>query len=162
MTEMRRAYPQTVENLASLPNREAWLMRVWEIEQRWNEFQENPDKTEEVILVNSAPKNLEIEAEFEIVYAGGTLGLLHAVVMACKYNRKVLVFDAHIVGKTHRDWNISDDQLQEFVKAGLFTKEEIETAVNNRYKTGFVKFYDANSKIKTPPLFYGQCFGRSD
>jgi lycopene cyclase CruA len=73
--------------------------------------------------------------------------------MATKYSRKVLVFDAHTVGKTHRDWNISDEELQEFVRAELFTKEEIETAVVNRYKTGFVKFFDANSKIKTPPLF---------
>ncbi len=153
LTELRREFPQTVENLASLPNREAWLKRVWEIEQRWNDFRENPNRTEEVVLYNSAPKDLEIEAEFEIIYAGGTLGLLHAAVMATKYNRKVLVFDAHTVGKTHRDWNISDGELQEFVKAGLFTKEEIEMAVNNRYKTGFVKFYDANSKIKTPPLF---------
>jgi lycopene cyclase CruA len=28
-----------------------------------------------------------------------------------------------------------------------------QSAVVNRYKTGFVKFYDANSRIKTPPLF---------
>ncbi len=153
LTELRRRFPQTVENFASLPNREAWLKRIWEIEERWNDFRENPDKAEEVVFFNSTPENLEVEAEFEIVYAGGTLGLLHAASMAIKYNRKVLVFDAHTVGKTHRDWNISDDELQEFVKAGLFTKEEIEKAVNNRYKTGFVKFYDANSRIKTPPLF---------
>ncbi|MDQ3321511.1 MAG: hypothetical protein M3525_03510, partial [Acidobacteriota bacterium] len=153
LNELRRRFPQTVENLAHLPNREAWLSRIWEIEERWNEFRENPDRTDEVILFDSLPENAEIEAEFEIVYAGGTLGLLHAAVMATEYNRKVLVFDAHTVGKTHRDWNISDDELQEFIKAGLFTKEEIETAVANRYETGFVKFYDANSKIKTPPLF---------
>ncbi|HXG85287.1 MAG TPA: hypothetical protein VNI84_14800 [Pyrinomonadaceae bacterium] len=153
LNELRRRFPKTVENLAHLPNREAWLARIWEIEERWNDFRENPDKTEEVVLFNSLPKDLEIEAEFEIVYAGGTLGLLHAAVMATKYNREVLVFDAHTVGKTHRDWNISDEELREFINAGLFTKEEIETAVANRYKTGFVKFYDANSKIKTPPLF---------
>jgi len=153
LAEISRRFPQTVKNLALLSNREAWLKRIWEIEQRWEKFQENPDKTDEVILFDGAPKDEKIEAEFEIVYAGGTLGLLHAAVMACKYNRKVLVFDAHTVGKTHRDWNISDSELQEFVKAGLFTEEEIENAVANRYKTGFVKFYDANSRIKTPPLF---------
>ncbi len=153
LNELRRQFPKTVENLAHLPNREAWLNRVWEIERRWNNFRENPDKIDEVVFYNSEPKHLEIEGEFEIAYAGGTLGLLHAAIMATKYNRKVLVLDAHTVGKTHRDWNISDDELNEFIKADLFTKEEIETAVANRYKTGFVKFYDANSKIKTPPLF---------
>ena len=153
LAEFRRRYPLTVENLASLSDREAWLNRVWEIEQRWQSFRENPQKTEEVVLFDSAPRNLETEDEFEIVYAGGTLGLLHAAVMATKYNRRVLVFDAHMVGKTHRDWNISDEELQEFARLGLFTAEEIETAVANRYKTGFVKFYDSNSSIKTPPLF---------
>ena len=153
LADFRRRYPLTVENLASLSNREAWLNRVWEIEHRWQSFQDNPQKTDEVVFFDSTPKDLAVEAEFEIVYAGGTLGLLHAAVMATKFNRKVLVFDQHTVGKTHRDWNISDEELEEFVKAELFTKEEIETAVANRYKTGFVKFYDANSSVKTPPLF---------
>ncbi|MGI8789077.1 MAG: NAD(P)/FAD-dependent oxidoreductase [Pyrinomonadaceae bacterium] len=153
LAEFRRQFPLTVENLAALPNREAWLNRIWEIERRWREFRENPKQSEEAFFFNSAPKDLIIEAEFEIVYAGGTLGLLHAAVMAAEYDRKVLVFDAHTVGKTHRDWNISDEELREFIKAGLFTEAEIETAVMNRYRTGFVKFYDANSKIKTPPLF---------
>ncbi|MDQ3711507.1 MAG: hypothetical protein M3388_04735, partial [Acidobacteriota bacterium] len=153
LADFRRRYPLTVKNLASLSNREAWLNRVWEIEQRWQAFQENPQKNDEFVLFDSAPKDLNIEAEFEIIYAGGTLGLLHAAVMATKFNRKVLVFDQHTVGKTHRDWNISDEELQEFVNTELFTKEEIETAVANRYQTGFVKFYDANSSIKTPPLF---------
>jgi lycopene cyclase CruA len=153
LAEFRRQFPLTVENFASLPNREAWLNRVWEIERRWQMARENPQKPEEVVLFDSAPKDLAAEAEFEIIYAGGTLGLLHAAVMATKYNRRVLIFDAHTVGVTHRDWNISDEELGEFIRLGLFTQEEIETAVANRYKTGFVKFYDANSPIKTPPLF---------
>lgn len=153
LAEFRRKFPLTVENFAALQNREAWLNRVWEIERRWQMSRENPNKPEEVVLFDSAPKDLPAEAEFEIIYAGGTLGLLHAAVMATKYNRRVLIFDAHTVGVTHRDWNISDEELWEFIRLGLFTKEEIEIAVANRYKTGFVKFYDANSPIKTPPLF---------
>ncbi len=153
LSEVRLKFPRTIENLAHLPNREAWLRRVWEIEQRWNTFRANPNSVEEIVFFNSEPKDLEVENDFEIVYAGGTLGLLHAALMAKKYKRKVLIFDAHTVGKTHRDWNISDEELREFVSAGLFTLEEIETAVVNRYKTGFVKFFDKNSRVKTPPLF---------
>jgi len=153
LTEIRRRSPLLVENLAKLPNREMHLKRIWEIEERWNRFRENPEKFEEVVLFDAAPESSAIENEFEIIYAGGTLGLLHAAVMALKHNRKVLIFDAHTVGKTHRDWNISDEELQEFVRAGLFTPEEIEKAVVNRYKTGFVKFYDGNSRVKAPPLY---------
>lgn len=153
LAETRKSFPQLVENLAYLPNREAWLKRIWEIENRWNDFRANPDRFEEVVRFDSSPKNAVVEEHFEIIYAGGTLGLLHAAVMSKKYHRKILIFDAHTVGRTHRDWNISDEELQEFVKAGLFTSEEIEKAVANRYKTGFVKFFDRNSRIKTPPLF---------
>lgn len=153
LAEVRKKYPLLVENLANLSNREAHLKRIWEIEQRWNSFSENPEKTEEVLFFDAVPKDFGAEGEFDIIYAGGTLGLLHAAVMALKHNRKVLVFDAHTVGKTHRDWNISDAELKEFIKSGIFTEDEIETAVANRYQTGFVKFYDANSSVKTPPLF---------
>ena len=151
LADFRRRFPLTVENFAALPNREAWLKRIWEIERRWQNFRENPQRAEEVIL-HATAKNTA-EAKFEIIYAGGTLGLLHAAVMACVFKRKVLVFDAHTVGETHRDWNISDAELREFVRVGLFTEDEIERAVTNRYRTGFVKFFDGNSKVKTPPLF---------
>ncbi len=153
LADFRRRFPAIVTNLASMPNREVWLKRLAELDERWQKSRENPMPMEEVISSGNAPKNLQVEAEFDIVYAGGTLGLLHAAVMAKKFGRKVLVFDAHIVGKTHRDWNISDEEMQEFVRAGLFEKDELENAVVNRYKTGFVKFFDGNSRVKTPPLF---------
>ena len=153
LAELQHQIPLTVKNFSSLPDYDVWLKRIWEIEQRWLVFRENPDKFEEIVFYNSKPVNLETEAAFDIIYAGGTLGLLHAAVMAKKFNRRILVFDAHTVGKTHRDWNISDAELREFIKIGLFTKEEIESAVANRYQTGFVKFYDANTNLKTPPLF---------
>jgi lycopene cyclase CruA len=153
LAEIRKRFPLLVENLAKLSNREAHLKRIWEIEQRWNDFRENPESRDEVVFFGAAPKDLKPEGEFDIIYAGGTLGLLHAGVMALKHGRRVLVFDAHTVGKTHRDWNISDAELAEFVSAGLFTEAELEAAIVNRYEKGFVKFYDANSRIKTPPLF---------
>src|SRR5687768_14012202 len=104
LAEVRRKFPLLVENLASLPNREAWLTRIWEIERRWEKSRnENGSVTAEVFS-GGLPKDLKTDGDFEIIYAGGTLGLLHASVMSAKYNRKVLVFDAHTVGKTHRDW----------------------------------------------------------
>jgi lycopene cyclase CruA len=153
ISDVRKNFPATVQSLSHLPNFEAWLARIYEIEQRWNHTRENPNKFDEVIFYDAKPKNANIEAEFDIIYAGGTLGLLHAATMSKSFNRKCLVFDAHTVGKTHRDWNISDSELLEFVHAGLFTLEEIETAVANRYDTGFVKFFDGNSSVKTPKLF---------
>jgi lycopene cyclase CruA len=108
---------------------------------------------QECVVRGAPPAGLNVEAEFEIIYMGGVLGLLHAAVMACRYGRRVMVFDAEGVGKTRRDWNISEEELRELERAGLFTREEIESAVVNRYRSGFVKFHDAASRVKTPPLW---------
>lgn len=155
LSQFRRRCPATVAAFGALSNREMWLARIAELDERWQKSLETNEFNQQIEVVTNGnpPAHLEIAGEFEIAYAGGGLGLLHAAVMSRQYNRKVLVFDAHTIGKTHRDWNISDEELQEFVRAGLFTKDELETAIVNRYKTGFVKFYDKNSALKTPPLF---------
>ncbi|MDQ3755387.1 MAG: hypothetical protein M3371_11735 [Acidobacteriota bacterium] len=154
LSEFRRRYPLTVARFGALGEREAYLRRVWELDVRWREAMERKDDVAREVIVRSAPPSgTEIEGEFEIIYAGGVLGLLHAAVMAARYGRRVLVFDAHAVGQTHRDWNISDEELRAFDRAGLFTKEELEAAVVNRYRSGFVKFHDRGSRVKTPPLW---------
>lgn len=155
LSDFRRRYPLTVSSLGALADREGWLRRIWELDARWEQTMLDAASVagEEAIVHGAPPQGLTVEAEFEIIYAGGVLGLLHAAVMNCRYNRRVMVFDAHAVGRTHRDWNISDDELQEFARAGLFTKDEIEAAIVNRYRSGFVKFHDAVSRVKTPPLW---------
>ncbi|HYP54457.1 MAG TPA: hypothetical protein VEQ42_12990 [Pyrinomonadaceae bacterium] len=156
LKHFRQHYPQTVASLGSLADREAWLRRVWELDERWRRaFDEatSASAAEEVVVRGAPPARLQAEGAFDVIYAGGVLGLLHAGVMACRYQKRVLVFDAHAVGRTHRDWNISDEELREFERAGLFAKDEIEGAVVNRYRAGFVKFHDAKSRIKAEPLW---------
>ncbi|MBA3765708.1 MAG: hypothetical protein H0W99_01720 [Acidobacteria bacterium] len=155
LSEFRKRYPLTVANFGALANREAWLGRIWELDTAWQQTIERDKEAqqEEVIVRGAPPSRLNIEAEFEIIYAGGSVGLLHAAVLASRFNRRVMVFDSQTVGRTDRDWNISDEELREFEHAGLFTKEEIEAAVINRYRSGFVKFHDAASRVKTPPLW---------
>jgi lycopene cyclase CruA len=153
LSDFRKRYPLTVANFGALANREAWLRRIWELDERWEQTMAGTDAQAEAIVHGAPPQNLTVEAEYEIIYAGGVLGLLHAAVMSHSYHRRVMVFDAHEVGRTHRDWNISDDELKEFERAGLFTKEETEATVANRYRSGFVKFHDTVSRVKTPPLW---------
>lgn len=154
LSEFRKRYPLTLMNFGALAGRETWLQRIWELDVRWQDAMERQTKSAPEVFVHAAPPaNLKVEAEFEIIYAGGVLGLLHAATMAARYDRRVMVFDLHVVGRTHRDWNISDEELREFDRAGLFTKEEIEAAIINRYRAGFVKFHDAGSRVKTPPLW---------
>ncbi|MFN2453186.1 MAG: NAD(P)/FAD-dependent oxidoreductase [Pyrinomonadaceae bacterium] len=154
LSDFRRRYPLTVANFGALAGREAWLGRIWELDARWRQTMERgADSPPEAIVNGAPPVGLSVESHFDIIYAGGVLGLLHAATMAVRYKRRVMVFDTHMVGRTHRDWNISDEELREFDSAGLFSKEELEAAVVNRYRAGFVKFHDAQSRVKAPPLW---------
>ena len=153
LSEFRKRYPLTVANFGALANREAWLYRIWESDTAWQEAMEKDNGAQDVIVRGAPPARLSVEGEFEVIYAGGSVGLLHAAVIASRFNRRVMVFDRAVVGRTDRDWNISDEELREFEAAGLFTKDEIEAAVINRYRSGFVKFHDAASRLKTPPLW---------
>jgi lycopene cyclase CruA len=153
LSEYRRRYPLTVANFGALANREAWLDRIWELDALWQQGMERGGGAQEAIVRGVPPSDLSVEGEFEIIYAGGVVGLLHAAVMASCYKRRVMVFDAGVVGQTARGWNISDEELRGFESARLFTKDEIEAAVVNRYRSSFVKFHDAGSRVKTPPLW---------
>jgi lycopene cyclase CruA len=57
------------------------------------------------------------------------------------------------VGKTEREWNVSDDDLQGLERTGLFSNEELKSSVVNRYRSAFAKFHDASSRVKAPPLW---------
>lgn len=153
LSDFRRRYPLTVANFGALENRESWLDRIWQLDARWQQAFEHGSAAQEAVVRGAPPANLSIEGEFEIIYAGGSLGLLHAAVMSCRYKRRVLVFDARVVGQAMRDWNISDDELRGLERSLLFTRAEIEAAVVNRYRSGFVKFHDKGSRVKTPPLW---------
>jgi lycopene cyclase CruA len=153
LSEYRRRYPLTVASFGALAQREAWLDRIWELDARWQQKMERRSGAQEAIVRGAPPSGLSVEGEFEIIYAGGVVGLLHASVMTSCYRRRVMVFDASSVGQTERGWNISDAELRGFVHARLFTADEIEAAVVNRYRSSFVKFHDAGSRLKTPPLW---------
>ncbi len=152
----RQRYPETVASFGALQSREEWLRRIWEADERWRSMWETRGGTahaEEAVVRGRPPAGAEPEGEFDIVYAGGAAGLLHAAVMACRYGRRVLVFDAEALGRPAADWNVSEDDLNGLERAGLFTREELERAVLNRTRGGVVKFHDAASRVKAEPLW---------
>lgn len=153
LSEYRKRYPLTVASFGSLAGREAWLDRIWKLESEWRLGLEQNGGAREAIVRGSPPSGLTLEGEFEIIYAGGVVGLLHAATMCSLYKRRVMVFEPGTIGRTGRTWNISSDDLEGFERARLFTKEEVEAYVVNRCRSGFVKFHDGGSRLKTPPLW---------
>jgi lycopene cyclase CruA len=152
----RRRYPKTVASFGALARREEWLRGIWELEARWQKSWETrggaPDVAE-VVVRGAPPAGREAEAEFEAVYAGGAAALLHASALALKHGRRVLVLCAGEFACEGDNWSLSEDELQELSRAGVFTREEVEAAVLSRARGGLLKFHDAASRVKAGPLW---------
>lgn len=81
------------------------------------------------------------DGEWDVVYAGGGLGLLHALAMQ-QHGWRVLLFDRRTVGETHREWNISRVELAVLVEGGVFSWTELEGTIAREYRRGFLRFHD--------------------
>jgi lycopene cyclase CruA len=160
LAHFRQRYPETVASLGALPRREEWLRRVWELETRWQPLWDSrggESSAEEVVVRGAPPPGSFIEGEFDVIYAGGATAILHAAALALAHDRRVLVFGCD--GNAGGNWNLSDEDLRGLESSGLFTADELKAAVVNRCRGGFVKFYDAASRVKAEPLWVG---GASD
>lgn len=146
LEQIRSTHPLVYKNFSALPDGERHLRAILAIDRYW----ENLDlPVPDVILDGSRlPVGVQIEGEFDILYAGGTLGLLHAAVMAKKYDRTVLVIDRAEPGRTTRDWNISEGELFRLADTGVFSRAELDSTIVRRYKTGWVEFHAPAEKRK--------------
>ncbi len=134
---LRITHPQTVaafEAMDALPN----LAAVAHLDQRWQATEGGAVGPHVYEQRSSLPATV---ADFDLIYAGGGLALLHAAVMAVCYGHRVLLFDRGEVGCAHREWNISDGELGALVHIGLFTPDELEHVVMRRYRDGVVRFW---------------------
>jgi lycopene cyclase CruA len=86
------------------------------------------------------PSTPQLLPDYDLIYAGGGLGLLHAVVMA-RYGYRVLLFDRGQVGCAHREWNISRDELRALVEVGFCSWDELRDVIMAEYDAGVVRFY---------------------
>lgn len=136
-------YPETVRFFQKMPNGEYDLNRVYWWEKRWRDSVSHPQQPKEVIFKNnSTQSDPEKDTEYDLIYIGGALGVIHAAVMAQKGYR-VLLVERLPFGRMNREWNISRDEFQSLINLGLFTPEEFESVIATEYLDGFSKFFDA-------------------
>ncbi len=90
---------------------------------------------------------------YDLIYIGGALGVIHAAVMA-RLGYRVLLVERMPFGRMNREWNISRDEIQSLIDLDLFTAVEVEALIAREYKDGYNKFFDANnpSFAKAPVL----------
>jgi lycopene cyclase CruA len=144
-------YPKTVQHFRTIPNGEYDLTRVYWWENRWRDGVRSPQQPQPVIFEQSAP--LGKTAEYDLIYIGGALGVIHAAVMA-RLGYRVLLIERLPFGWINREWNISRQEFQSLIDLGLFTPTEFEEVISQEYIDGFHKFFDANNppQAKAPVL----------
>lgn len=144
-------YPLTVKYFQKMPKGEYDLQRVYWWEKRWREGVKNPQKPKQVIFKKRSEVEERKELEYDLIYIGGALGVVHAAVMA-RLGYRILLIERLAFGRMNREWNISRSELQSLIDLGLFSAAEIESLIAREYQDGFNKFFDANN----PPFAKAQ------
>lgn len=151
-------YPLTVQFFQKMPKGEADLTRVYWWEQRWRASVRAPHQPLQVIFsheldqINHDGLRGSIP-DYDLIYIGGALGVIHAAVMA-RLGYRVLLIERLPFGRMHREWNISRTEFQNLIDLGLFTAAEFESLIACEYVDGFNKFFDANNppQAQSPAL----------
>jgi lycopene cyclase CruA len=146
LDQIRHSFPHVHKAFSDLPDGELHLQRIMEIDRYWTLPEEAAHSA--VMPGSGLPEDAVVSGEYDIIYAGGTLGMLHAAVMARRYGYSVLVFDRHRAAQSTRDWNISRSELERLGETGVFSVAELESVIVRNYKTGWVEFHrpDGNQK----------------
>ena len=147
-TDYEHSHPLTVKNFRAMENGTYWFERLLSIDASWKD-----KMLEQSHDILGRLQNYKGDTDFDIIYAGGGLAIIHAALMAKVHHKNVCIFDKYAVGFTHRDWNISYNEFLALHDCGLFSIDELNSFIACTYKSGFVKFYDEHSSIKTPHLW---------
>ncbi len=144
-------YPLTVKYFQKMSKGEYDLQRVYWWEQRWREGTRNPQQPKQVVFLKEerssatdSVTDLTDVTDYDLIYIGGALGVIHAAVMA-RLGYRVLLLERMPFGRMNREWNISRDEIQSLIDLDLFTAVEVETLIAREYKDGYNKFFDANN-----------------
>lgn len=133
---LRARYPRTVDHFSRLADGLTALRHVASLDTRWAALirgETSPAQAHRGDLPAT-------DADFDVVVAGGSLGLLTALALA-RRGWRVMVFDQRVAGSAHREWNISQEELQALVDDGLFTWAELRAVIMRHYRTGLVHFH---------------------
>lgn len=82
--------------------------------------------------------------DYDVVLAGGGLSMLIAPVLAAR-GLRVGVFERHRAGTSHREWNASGPELEPLMARDLFSAEEVDAMVVNRYHHGVCRWHGGGS-----------------
>ena len=142
---MARRYPRTWAAFSTLPDGEAALGHILQIERSLAERagkkgslgSRRPPGLQRLEPREDRP--LSANDRFDVIIAGGGLSLVYAATLA-QAGLRVAVFDRREIGYGHREWNISRPELRPLSASGLFTPSEVEGLLLGQYREGICRF----------------------
>lgn len=136
-----------------MPSGDRALRAVAALEKKWiglNSGAERPEPFAYVATPASLPP-YSPENSFDVIIAGGSLGLIAGVALA-RRGLRVMLFDRDRVGAAHREWNISERELSSLQHWGIFTHDELASTIATRYKRGLIAFHAEGTGVPYCPL----------
>ena len=146
LEQIRSTHPLVFSNFSAIEGGEEHLRALLAIDRYWSQLD---CPTPDVVRAGTRPAaETELSGVYDIVYAGGTLGMMHAAVMAKRYGYRVLVLERGEPARSTRDWNISRSELLRLADTGVFAIEELDSFILRSYRTGWVEFHVPESRRK--------------
>ena len=129
----------TSTHLAHLPET---LKALQQADDRWANMRQAPLKGSQTVpqVVITDAERLEM-IEYDVVIAGGTLGIAIAAALAMGGFR-VAVIERGLLRGRDQEWNISRHELDILMELKLLTPEELETTISSEFNPIRVKFGD--------------------
>ena len=149
LEQIKESHPLVYSHFMNLPDGsgESALAQVAALDRYWDHSHQGPP-SRVVLRGDELPEGVDIQGDFDLLYAGATLSLLHAAVMAERYGKTVLLVDRHVAGQSTRDWNISRGELLKLQETGVFSEAELDSVIVRTYKTGWVEFASGGERQK--------------
>jgi lycopene cyclase CruP len=105
-------------------------------DQLWQSFRQNSLPAPAVVQESNESLT---SLDWDVVIAGGTLGILVATALAKRGWRVALLERGKLRGR-EQEWNISRKELSTFVELDLFTEAELEQAIATEYNPARISF----------------------
>lgn len=137
---LRERYPQTVDCFRAMHAVDQ-LERVYALEQGWQRLMRG-EVADNIYRLTPMPAATNV-TNFDLIYVGGGLGLLHAATMACCYGWRGMLVDRGEVGCAQQIWNISRDELQALVDLGLVRWDELADVIMREYRSSLIRLYNS-------------------
>jgi len=110
------------------------------IDRAWDAVKTGRAAGEAPTFVRETDTPLPNAPEFDVVIAGGTLGIFMATALQKKGFNVCVVERGPLKGRT-QEWNISRKEMMELVEEGVLSEEDVEAAIGidfNPIRVGFV------------------------